>query len=144
MLRRAEDKKFAPGFIHTVGGKMDPGENPLEAVRREVLEESGIIIKNIKLEAILVEIVPYVDLGQNWMVYYFSADYDSGELVSSKEGELLWLTKEELLNEKLLSSMKLLAKHIINPDDGLLIATLKYDQNQNVIESESKIEFCGL
>lgn len=35
--------------IHTIGGKVEPGEHPEEAARRELLEESGLIAEHLRL-----------------------------------------------------------------------------------------------
>ena len=58
VLRRWKKKKFAAGVVHPIGGKVDQGENPYLAAKREVLEEAGIEVKNMRLEAVILEINP--------------------------------------------------------------------------------------
>ncbi len=41
VLKRSENKKIAPGYFHPAGGKVDPNEEPLQAAKRELLEEAG-------------------------------------------------------------------------------------------------------
>ncbi len=59
----------------TIAGFMEPGETAEEAVYREVLEESGIKVKNIQYH-----------FSQSWpfphsLMLGFHADYESGEIV---------------------------------------------------------------
>ena len=53
MLKRSIHKNVAPGFVHPYGGKMNISENPYEAAEREVLEEAGIRVKNLRTEAVI-------------------------------------------------------------------------------------------
>ena len=79
LLKRSEKKKYAPGFVHPFGGKVDINEDPFMGAQREVLEETGIKVKNMRLEAVLMEIAPVKsDIYKcNWLIFHFSADYKS-------------------------------------------------------------------
>ena len=54
LLKRSPHKKFAPNFIHPIGGKIDADENPYLGVLRELKEEAGIIVKKVRLEAVIL------------------------------------------------------------------------------------------
>jgi 8-oxo-dGTP diphosphatase len=59
LLKRADNRDFAPGLWGGVGGKFEPGElnNPQAAILREIREESGIAegdINNLTLRYILM------------------------------------------------------------------------------------------
>ena len=45
--RRAADRRFLPGAWDVVGGAVEPGETAIEALSREVFEESGIRIAEV-------------------------------------------------------------------------------------------------
>ena len=78
-----------------LGGKIEAGESPEECVIREVYEESGITITNLKLKGILT--FPSDGLnGEDWYVFLFAADYLLGDLKQSDEGDLAWVDKNKL------------------------------------------------
>lgn len=67
-------KRAAPGRYSLIAGFVEPGETIEHAVHREVLEEAGITIKNIRYCA--SEPWPFPDS----VMLGFVADYDGGEL----------------------------------------------------------------
>lgn len=141
VLKRSPLKKYAPNVVHPVGGKVDADENPYLAAQREVLEEAGVLVKNMRLEAVLLEITPVKDEPYNWLIFHFSADYDSGEILETEEGELLWLTPEELAQQQLFPSVRPVIEHILNHEQGTVFATFEYDQEKQNI-ANSKMDFC--
>ena len=70
----ARNAKFPKGRYSHVAGFMEPGETPEETAQREVLEEVGIRIKNIRY----LKSQPWPFPRQ--LMLGFSAEYDSGEL----------------------------------------------------------------
>lgn len=146
LLKRSPLKKFAPNVVHPIGGKVDADENPMISAQRELLEEAGVKVKNIKLEAVLLELSPHKEKGMmnNWLIFYFSGDYDSGELITTEEGEFVWLTEQEILGQELFPSVREVIQNILNPNDGVIFATFEYDDNQNIISATKRINKCSL
>lgn len=103
----AHNKNF-PNDVHsTIAGFLDPNETLEHCIRREVLEEVGIKIKNIK----------YFD-SQPWpypnsIMIGFTAEYDSGEIsVDGKEiTHADWYDRNNLPN---LPAETTIARRIIN------------------------------
>lgn len=126
LMKRSPDKKYAPNKIHPFGGKMDKGENPYIGAVREVREEVGIEIENLKLEAVIYELDPDKELAADWIVFYFSADYKSGEVIKSEEGEVVYLTDDEVKKSDLFPSVKTIIDHILNKNDGTVFTTNSY------------------
>jgi 8-oxo-dGTP diphosphatase len=126
LLKRSPEKKYAPNFIHPFGGKLDKDENPFRGAVREVKEETGIDIKNLKLEAVVFEIKPDNTKPENWIIFYFSSDYDKGELKKTEEGKIVFLTVKELRNASLFPSTKKIIGNILNPKDGTIFTTNTY------------------
>lgn len=145
MLRRSPHKTFAPDVVHPIGGKVDPGEDPYVAAQREVLEEAGITVTNMKLEAVILEHNPVPEhMDEDWMIFNFSADYESGEITATEEGELVMLSSEEIKNEKLFPSIKEAIEYILNPDSGTVFITLDYIDSKTVNQETKIINICGI
>jgi len=138
LMKRSADKKYAPNRIHPFGGKIDKDENPYEGAVREIKEEVGIDIKNLKLEAVILEKTDEKDLPVNWLIFHFSADYDKGEVNINEEGEVVYLTEEEIKNADLFPSVKSIIDHILNPKDGTVFTTNSYHGFESGLVEESK------
>lgn len=144
MLKRSPLKKYAPGVVHPVGGKVDPNEDPFSAAQRELLEEAGVKVKNMKLEAVLTEIAPHVNEPWNWVIFHFSADYAFGDLKQTEEGELIWLTAEEILGKELFPSVRAVIKNILNPNDGIVFARLEYKDYKQINDETKIVNKCAV
>ena len=79
-----------------LGGKLIPGESPEECVIREIKEESGLNIKTPSLKGIIT--FPKFDNIEDWLVFVFTANQFSGDLIDSDEGNLKWIDDSDLLN----------------------------------------------
>lgn len=76
------------------GGHVEPGESIVEAVVREMKEETGLTIFNPKLCG--VKQFP-ID-GGRYIVFLFSTDEFEGNLCSSDEGTVHWVDEDEVQN----------------------------------------------
>ena len=95
MLHRNINKRIMPGVWMAPGGKREFNEGLFEATRREILEETGLLIKNLRIR---VAANAYIkDLDQEIFFHFITADYASGVVKQNPEdGELKWLTFEEI------------------------------------------------
>lgn len=76
------------------GGHIETGESIVDAVVREMKEETGLTILNPKLCG--VKQFP-IENGR-YIVFLFTASEFKGELVSSEEGEVCWVDKKNISN----------------------------------------------
>lgn len=81
------------------GGHVEPGESLVRSVIREVKEETGLDIKNVKPCGL--KQFTQRDGSHRYMVFFFKTNSFSGELRSSDEGEVYWIDKSELKNHVL-------------------------------------------
>lgn len=84
------------------GGGIDEGESPEEAFKREVLEETGCTIKDIKILGLTKELKSLGNFKQISYVFYAKVENITKKLnLTDKEkeegSEFLWLTKEDAL-----------------------------------------------
>ncbi len=74
------------------GGHVEPGESFIDAIRREMKEETGLDILSPKLVGI--KQFP-IDNGR-YIVLLFMAEKYFGKLTSSDEGKMEWIRKDQL------------------------------------------------
>ena len=79
-----------------LGGKLEPGESPEECVKREVFEESGLIIESPNLHGVIT--FPKFDGIDDWIVFVYTANNFEGNLIECDEGKLDWVSDDQLLN----------------------------------------------
>ena len=76
-----------------VGGKFEKGESPEECLVREVREETGLTLNSYKFRGIVTFIT---DTWDDQMMFLYTSDDFSGELIPCDEGELCWVEEERL------------------------------------------------
>jgi len=81
------------GRINGPGGKLEPGEAPLECAVRETREETGLTA----LDARLAAVMRFVDIdGADWLGYVFCAGGYEGTLQSCEEAVPVWFDLDAL------------------------------------------------
>lgn len=106
------------------GGHIEPGESIVQSAIREVKEETGLTMKNLRL----VGVKQFWAESGRYIVFLFAATQFTGELKSSYEGEVGWFTKEEMKNINLVSHF---FEHL---------AVFECDYSEYIYESEDSIK----
>ena len=76
------------------GGHVEPGESFVDSVVREVKEETGLDVADVRLCG--VKQFTKRDGSYRYIVFFFRTDTFSGELKSSDEGEVFWIERDDL------------------------------------------------
>lgn len=74
------------------GGHIEPGESVVESVIREMKEETGLAISQPRL----CGIKQFPIDGGRYIVFLFKTDRFTGELRSSDEGEMEWVSRADV------------------------------------------------
>ena len=88
----AHNRRFSDSIYSLIAGFVEAGESVEQAVRREIMEETGITVKNIRYLSSQPWPFP------NSLMLAFEAEWESGEAKpdGSELVELGWFTKETL------------------------------------------------
>jgi mutator protein MutT len=100
ILLQYKRKGFGVGKWNGPGGKVELGETSEQAVIREVKEETGLDIKNLKKMA---ELEFYFINKEEWnqaVHVYVTKDF-TGDMQASDEGELKWFKINEIPYDKM-------------------------------------------
>ncbi len=78
-----------------IGGHIKENESPDECIRREIKEETGLKIFNLRLRGIITFILP--DWG-NELTFLYTADTDDDISAECAEGDLKWIPMADVLS----------------------------------------------
>jgi len=134
MLHRSMNRNVDAGRLNGIGGKLEKGENFLDAAIRETKEETGyeVTVKDIRFSGIIKLHGGYPD---DWVMCFFKIQvHDKNIPLGNKvpDGELIWMHKDEVLSSKyeLVDDLNYCWKHIIN--NQTFFATTEAGKDQKV------------
>lgn len=134
MLRRHETKNVMPGVWMAPGGTREENEGLFACARREILEETGLKIKNIRVRAIGCAYLQ--DLTQELHFHFLVADYAGGKLKPEPSvGSFRWLAPKAILQLRtLLAEHRHILPHVFGEDPRIISFRSVYKKG-NVLEN---------
>ncbi|MDR7417324.1 MAG: NUDIX domain-containing protein [Armatimonadota bacterium] len=97
------------GMWNAIGGKINRGEDPLDAARRELQEEAGIE-PSLTFRGVATVVVQ--STGEHWVIFLFSGEVGDRAVTPSPEGALRWASPAELAALPVLPDIPLLAPYM--------------------------------
>lgn len=138
-IKRGVDRKIDPGKLNGIDGKVDPGEDFISAAIRETEEETGykVTTSQIMLSSIIKLEGGYDD---DWMMCFFKIKVDDMSIPLGnkvREGELLWLHKDDVLSSKyeLVDDLRYTFKDVVE-GKHILFMHAALDSNQKIIKTK--------
>jgi len=99
-LKRNLQKKVDPGKMNGIGGKVEIGENYLDAAIRETEEETGYVVtpKDVQLAGVVILEGGY---QEDWVMCFFKIKVPNKNIPlgsHTDDGELIWIPKNSVLD----------------------------------------------
>ncbi len=114
-----------------VGGHLEDGETPLECVKREVLEETGLTVNKATYKGF----VDFCKVGRTSVerMYLYTCSDFSGDLIQCNEGTLEWVPVNKI-NELPLWEGDRVFLPLLKEDDKPFHITLVYSESDELID----------
>lgn len=109
------------GWWNFLGGKVERGEDPLDAAQREVFEEAGLRA-TLEFRGVATAIVR--ETGEYWSMFLFAARVGHPDIVPSPEGPLRWVAPDEIDALPVFPDIPHLLPHVRDPAGGIVL--IKY------------------
>ncbi|GIO61584.1 NUDIX hydrolase [Paenibacillus cineris] len=135
ILVQKRHKSPFKGYWNAPGGKVELQESPKEACIREVMEETGIYLNDIKFRGVMTVSNALKKVGTEVLMLFESSDFH-GQLVSSKEGEVDWVEMDTLYSSKYVPESMTYLLPYITDCDGIITGKLVYNRH--------KLEVCDI
>lgn len=131
LMKRAAHKRVFPNQYNGLGGHIERDEDPLSSARREIQEESGLRVRDVRLRAVY-----NIDAGKSSgiLLFVFTAISDSRDVTENSEGTLHWIPQARLLDLDLVEDLPIILPRVLamQPDDPPLFIHVSYDDRDQI------------
>ncbi len=132
LMKRSMHKRVFPGHYNGVGGHIERDEDPLTGAVREIREETGLKVTNLRYCG-----SSHIDAGQQTgiLLFVFTAIATSREVIASDEGSLHWMALKEVLDGDLLlvEDLPILLHRIFVEGNIPFFAHVSYDEKDQLL-----------
>ena len=132
LMKRAAHRRVFPNCYNGVGGHIERDEDPASCALREIREETGLKVRNLRLRGI-----HNIDAGveSGIMIFVFTAEsVDRNFIDAEEEGTLHWIKIEDALDLDLVEDLPQVLPRVLNmaDDDAPYFAHVSYDEQDNI------------
>lgn len=133
MMKRAPHKRVFPNQYNGLGGHIERDEDPLTGAIREIKEESGLDVHDVRLRTI-----HNIDAGEETgiILFVYTAISDRRELITdTSEGTLEWIPKRKILEVDLVEDLPYLIPRVLEmkDNDAPVYAHVSYNADDEII-----------
>lgn len=131
LLKRSAHRRIFPGRYNGVGGHIERHEDPLSGALREIQEETGLAVIDIRFCGVI-----HVDAGATTgiLVFVFQAEAQSRAFVQSDEGTLEWVPRHRIDELPLVEDLPLLLDRVLDSHaNAPFFAHTSYDDADNLV-----------
>ena len=140
VVTKYKDGNKKSGYYDIPGGKIEDGEIPEQTAIREMKEEIGIDIKNLKYKGNII--IEYPD--RKFVFDVFISNEYEGEPQEFEENTSEWIDIKKLLQkEKILSNIMILNRFFIKglvDDKYNFKMYIQVDEKENILDVEYKLK----
>ena len=127
------------GKYNGLGGKMEPGEDVVSCMRREIHEEAGIECVSMQLRG-TINWTNFGPNGEDWLGFIFRIDTYSGELLrENAEGTLDWYRIDELEQLDMWEGDRHFLPLVFDDDPRMFHGFMPYDRERPLSWSFERI-----
>ena len=132
LLRGAPTKRIWPNQYNGVGGHVEADEDICTSALREMREETGLDVAEVRLRGII-----NIDAGQETgiIVFVFTARALGRDVRPSPEGTLEWVRQDQAKTLDLVKDLPELLPRVLamRPDDPPFFARYHYDERDRLV-----------
>jgi 8-oxo-dGTP diphosphatase len=132
LLRGSAQKRIWANKYNGIGGHIERDEDIYSAARREVIEETGLYVDNLRLVGLI-----NIDGDQptGIMLFVFVAESRSGEPIPSEEGTLEWIDRDHITQVDLVEDLPIILPRAINHPVGVspFFAHYRYNEQEQLV-----------
>jgi len=132
LMKRAPHRRVFPNKYNGLGGHVERDEDPLEGAIREIKEETGLDVRDVRLRAI-----HNIDAGQvtGILLFVFTAISDKRDFSENEdEGTLHWIPRNAITEFDLVEDLLDVMPRVLDEthDDFPLFVHVSYDADDQI------------
>ncbi len=127
LIKGAPHKRLWANRYNGIGGHVERGEDVLSSARRELQEESGLNVSDLRLCGVVtIDVGPSAGIG----LYVLRGEDPQGDLFPSEEGALEWVDRQDLERLPLVEDLPVLLPRVLEQmaDAAPFSAYYSYDE----------------